>query len=410
MPRYLPLICLAMMHMLVDACAILVGPIWADLNESLHMSGGTLFLVLSVAGLSPAVSQVAFGYLRDRCSARFLLWLGPVVAAGCLSLVGVASNVTVLCVLLIVGGAGVGAFHPEAAVAAGRMLPGQRARGLSLFMFGGALGLGLGPILSGAVVGRFGLAGLVAVGPPIALLVGILFVVGQRGLQPETAPATKTPALSVWEMLEGRIGLALLVLAACSLRLVPNMAMDKVLSFTLAQQGADPFTIGLMQSIFLISASVGMLVMAFRFRSGWEKRFLVWCPVAGMPLLYFLGQESCPRWLLLSLLVPAGVILWGTTPVMVSYAHQQFPKGTGLASALTMGLSWGVGGMIQAKLTSYYVDLGIPQQAFHAFIPCLALAAVGAWLLPDTAKERAVEAEMSHPDQLQEVRATPADL
>ncbi|HAH45130.1 MAG TPA: hypothetical protein DCM07_09815 [Planctomycetaceae bacterium] len=67
---------------------------------------------------------------------------------------------------------------------------------------------------------------------------------------------------------------------------------------------------------------------------------------------------------------------------MVSYSHQLFPKGGGVASAITMGMARGGGGMIQAKITSHFVALGTPQLAFHAIIPCLLLAAIGAMLLP----------------------------
>lgn len=386
MSPYRSLICLALLHTLVDACAILIGPLWGDLKVKYAMGQTTLFVVLTVQGLSPSLSQVVFGYLRDRYPIRSVLWMGPVVAAVCLSLVGLVSHLGLLCGLLILGGVGVGAFHPEAAVAAGRILPGERTRGLSLFLFGGALGLGLGPILSGAVVGQWGLAGLVVIGPPFVLIVAATTFIGRLGTVAET-PVPDGPRASLAGMLEGRTAFACFLLAVCSLRLVPNMAMDKLLSFMLAADGESPFTIGLVQSVFLVSASAGMLLMAYRFRTGWERTFLVWCPILGIPILFALGQADLPRWLLLTLLVPAGLILWGTTPVMVSYAHQQFPRGAGLASALTMGLSWGVGGLIQARITSTFVDSGAAHGAFHAFIPCLALAALGSFFLPDAAPE-----------------------
>ncbi|HAW31529.1 MAG TPA: hypothetical protein DCY03_26050 [Planctomycetaceae bacterium] len=125
-----------------------------------------------------------------------------------------------------------------------------------------------------------------------------------------------------------------------------------------------------------------MLLMAFRFKSGHEKLFMIVCPLLGIPLMLVLGWEGCPIWLMTLMLIPSGLILWGTSPAMVSYSHQLFPKGGGVASAITMGMAWGGGGMIQAKITSHFVALGIPQRAFHAIIPCLLLAAVGAMLLP----------------------------
>lgn len=381
MSRYTPLICLALMHTVVDTSALLIGPLWPELQRLFDWEMEALLLVFIVQSMPTSLSQIVFGYLRDRRATPHLLWLGPVLAAGFLTLVGVAPSTAMFCVLVVIGGVGVGAFHPEAAVAVGRMMPEQRTRALSVFMFGGSLGLALGPLLSGAVVSRWGLAGLAYLGPLLVLAVLLLWRVGRLS-QVSAAPESQRATPGLREMLAGRWRLAFCLLIICSLRLVPNMAMDKVLSFTLDLDKQSTFEIGLIQSIFLISASVGMFLMALRFRSGLEKTFMVGCPLLGIPLLAALGSESCPRWLLLTLLVPTGIVLWGTTPAMVSYAQQQFPKGAGLASAITMGLSWGVGGLIQAPITAHFQELGTPQRAFHAFIPCLALAAVGAFFLP----------------------------
>ncbi len=165
--------------------------------------------------------------------------------------------------------------------------------------------------------------------------------------------------------------------------------MDKVLAFTLKQPqwDYDETMIGITQSVFLIAASVGMFLMMFLFRSGLEKAFMVGCPLCGIPLMLILGWEDCPPWLMISTLAVAGMVLWGTSPAMVSYAQQQFPKGAGLASALTMGMAWGIGGLIQAPLTSWFQKAGMPQMPFWASVPFLALAGGIACFLPGTPEE-----------------------
>ena len=380
-----PLICLALMHTLVDTCALLVAPIWPELEISHAIVGTAALSVLFIVQSMPtSISQGFFGYFRDRRPNLYLIWLGPLVAAVCLTLVGVAPGKAVLCLLLIVGGIGVGAFHPEAAVVAGRLIPDNRTRGLSIFMLGGSLGLALGPTLSGGVVNVWGLPGLLYLAPPILFLIPLL--VWSGGLTHVSEPTeSSTTKSSLAEMLQGREKLAIAVLFICSFRLVPNMAMDKVVSFVMDQHHHDRLRTGLVQSMFLISASVGMFLMATLFRSGWERRFMILCPLAGIPLLIVMGWEGCPTWLFVSLLVPTGLVLWGTTPAMVSYGQQAFPKGRGLASAITMGLSWGLGGLIQAPITAHYRTTGMPQQALLVFVPFLALAACGAWFLPAAA-------------------------
>ncbi len=386
MSRWLPLICLALMHMLVDTSALLISPLWPEIESTFALGMTALSIVFIFQSLPTSLSQGVFGYLRDRNSKLYLLWLGPVLAVVCLTLVGIAPNRIALCMLFIVGGVGVGAFHPEAAVAVGNLLPENRTRALSVFMFGGSLGLALGPTLSGAVVSRWGLSGLLYLTLPMLSMIPVLYWGG--GLA-KPSPKVKSAVSKIHpEVIQHGAGLAVFVLLICSLRLVPNMAMDKVLSFTLDQRGFDRFETGLVQSTFLVSASVGMFLMAVCFRSGWERRLMIACPILGIPLLCGLGLEGTPDWMILALLIPTGLVLWGTTPAMVSYAQQLFPKGVGLASAITMGLSWGLGGLIQAPITAYFRSTGSAQHAFFAFAPFLGLAALGAWLLPAVSSEK----------------------
>lgn len=391
LPVWTALICLALLHTLVDTCALLIAPLWPRLETIYSFGVAGLSIAFIAQSMPTSISQVVFGWLRDRRPAPVWLWLGPVVAAVFLTSIGRVDQRIMLFGLLLLGGIGVGAFHPEAAVLAGRVLPGERTRGISLFMFGGSLGLALGPILSGLIVTDHGLPGLTLLTIPVAVLAIILYRVGRLGAvaerllpRPDDEATSALPTLS--ETLEGRGAFAVVLLVACSLRLVPNMAMDKILAFTLSQPhwGYSEAQIGLAQSVFLIAASVGMFFMVFRFQSGWEKPFMIACPLTGIPLMLVLAWNDCPPWLLFTALALAGAVLWGTSPAMVSYAQQQFPKGAGLASALTMGMSWGIGGLIQAPMTSYFEKVGTPQMAFAACVPCLLASGLIAIWMPGT--------------------------
>jgi len=388
MKRYLPLICLALMHTLVDTCAQLVEPLWPELKQVYGLLGvGALSVAFVVQSMPTSLSQAVFGYLRDVRRTPWLLWGGPLLGAVCMSAIGLTESRWILGLLLLFGGLGIGAFHPEAAVAAGRALPEHRTRALSVFMLGGALGLGLGPSISGAIVNQWGLPGLVVLAPLLTVVIAGLWKAGRLGEL--SAPVKSAQDGAPLKVFDGRGGLAWGIFLVCSLRLVPNMAVAKVLAFTLDSRGYNELYIGLHQTLFLVSASCGMMLMAFRFPSGWERGFMVVCPLLGIPMLYILGMENCPAWAFLALLVLAGLTLWGTTPAIVSYAQQQFPRGAGMASAITMGLAWGLGGLIQAPITAAFSRTAIPQQAFQAFIPCLLLSAVGAWLLPAVSSETA---------------------
>lgn len=399
MSRYVPLICLALLHMLVDASALLVAPIWPQLETRFGMGLATLSIAFVVQSIPSSLSQAGFGYLRDRRPTPWLLWAGPIVAAISLTLIGWAPHTGALFALLMIGGLGIGAFHPEAAVAAGQLLPEHRTRAISLFMFGGSLGLALGPTLSGVIVSRYGLEGLTLLMPVLIVSIIALSVISHVSVSAADRARSFRSRSSTRGAFDGQGKLAAFLLLVCSVRLIPNLAMDKVLAFVLEGRGFATTEIGLSQSLFLGSASAGMFVMAFYFRPGWERPFMVWCPLFGIPLLLLLSMDSLPQWLYLALLVPAGLILWGTTPAMVSYAQQLFPRGAGFASAITLGMSWGLGGILQAPLTAYFQSIGDANQAYLAFIPCLVLGAIGSWMLPEPGHHLAkMTTDVSLPD------------
>lgn len=382
MSRLFPLLLLAFAHTLVDAFAILVEPLWPTLQRDYALSAAGLFWVITITAVVPSFSQIVFGYLRDRGGTRYTLWLGPLLAAVCVPVLGVAPSLSLLCLFLSLGYAAIGAFHPEAAVAAGRIVPGHRARCLAIFMFGGTLGLGLGPMVSGNLVARWGMESLVWLAIPGILVVGLLWYFLRRvDWQDPAAPATERASLR--EMLQGRGGWMCYLLLVGGLRTVPSIGMAKALAFTLDGRGYNSSVIGNTQSLFLLSGSAGMLLMAAGFRQGWERKFLFWSPLVAVGPLLGLGIDDVNYYVILALLVPAGVILNGTAPAMVSYSHQLLPRGAGMASAITMGLSWGIGGMIVSAMTGYFTKINRPELLFHAFIPCMVLSAIGAYFLPE---------------------------
>ncbi|HLJ10616.1 MAG TPA: MFS transporter, partial [Planctomycetaceae bacterium] len=171
--RHLPIVCLALMHGLIDAVAMFVEPLWPELRRSLALSEVELFLLLAVTAVAPNFSQILFGFVQDRYGSRYLLWLGPVVATACLTAIGLARSPAALGIVLAVGYLAVGSFHPEAAVFAGQLHPERRTRAISLFMFGGTLGLGLGPMISGNLVKAFSLESLVWLALPVLMLVAV---------------------------------------------------------------------------------------------------------------------------------------------------------------------------------------------------------------------------------------------
>jgi FSR family fosmidomycin resistance protein-like MFS transporter len=375
------------MHGVVDAVAMFIEPLWPELRTTLKLSEAELFVLLSVTAVAPNFSQILFGFVQDRYGSRYLLWLGPAVATICLTMTGMVSMASSLGLLLIAGYIAIGSFHPEGAVFAGKLLPEQRTRAISLFLFGGTMGLGIGPALSGNLVLHYGISVLAWLTVPILFLIAGIHLISRRAVATVEIPHGHE-AHAAGEPLAARWKLALFLLLICALRVVPNTGMTRALAFTLEQRGYEADVIGNVQSLFLVCGSLGILLVGSRFGHGSERMLMIYSPLAAIPLMIGLAIPDCPTWLLVSLLVPSGVVLVGTTPAMVSYAHQLFPRDAGMASALTMGLSWGTSGLAVAGMTTVFVDqFHQPALLFTAFVPCLAVSAVGAAFLPAFSRE-----------------------
>ncbi|MCH2590752.1 MAG: hypothetical protein MK004_19950, partial [Planctomycetales bacterium] len=88
MRRYLPLVCLAFLHTVVDTSALLVSPLWKRLTLECGLFGASLLAVMLAHSLPTSLAQGVFGFLRERRRMGWLLLVGPVVAAICLTAVG----------------------------------------------------------------------------------------------------------------------------------------------------------------------------------------------------------------------------------------------------------------------------------------------------------------------------------
>jgi len=94
---------------------------------------------------SSSVMQPAYGYLSDRMRTRLFAALGPAVAGLFISSLGLAPGYGWLLLMVALGGAGIAAFHPQAAARAIAGVERNRAGAMAVFISSGTLGYALGP-------------------------------------------------------------------------------------------------------------------------------------------------------------------------------------------------------------------------------------------------------------------------
>lgn len=388
MLSYRSLICLSLLHCVVDTYAMLIEPLWPKLSHDLRLSPWSQWLLLTTSMLAVNFSQPLFGYFRDRWNTTACLWIGPLVGVILIPLMGLVSHVTLLCAVLTIGLIGIGSFHPEGVITAGTVLPGHRTRGISIFLLGGTLGLGLGPLIGGYCVQTWGLSALsLLIIPGIALVVA--FEIGGRPGYPPRPPHSEVRRVPMSQFLRehGRQAALLLLVSTC--RVLPGVGIPKAVAFTLAQQRVEAGLIGVTQSIFLSAGSLGMLWLAGRFQHGSERRHLIIDPLVALPLIVGLALFYQNFAITAVLLALTGLILNGTTAAVISYGHQLFPHSTGIASSLTMGFAWGLSGLVVASLTTIATQNNHPEWMYWAFLPFLLLSSLLALWLPQPATAEA---------------------
>ncbi|MDB5388416.1 MAG: arabinose efflux permease family protein [Planctomycetaceae bacterium] len=375
------LVCLSLLHCIVDTYAMLVEPLWPRLSSELRLTPWSQWLLLTVAMLAVNFSQPVFGLLRDRWHIPAIVWIGPLVGVICLPLLGVLPHVGALCAVLTLGLVGIGAFHPEAVTMAGTVLEGKRTRGISILLLGGTLGLGLGPLIGGYCVQAWGLRSLALLILPGIVLVVLLELGSRAGSKRREQPADSQRVRLIPFLREhGQMAGLLLLVSTC--RVLPAVGIPKAVAFTLANQGVDVGAIGLTQSVFLSAGSLGMLYLAGKFVHGTERRHLILDPLVAFPLVVGLGIWHGNYYVTVGLLMLAGLVLNGTTAAVISYAHQLFPNNTGIASSLTMGFAWGLGGIVVAILTAVANQAQHPEWLYWTFLPSLLVSSLLAMLLP----------------------------
>jgi FSR family fosmidomycin resistance protein-like MFS transporter len=215
----------------------------------------------------------------------------------------------------------------------------QRGLGMSFFSAGGNLGFAIGPILMTWLLGWFDLRGTLFLGV-MALAAAALIHVYRGEIEVPAGLGTRRQSADGGQVPRGRL------LALCGLIALRSWGSSGLVIFIplyLVQQGmALPLTGRALFVFLFFGAFGGMLGGHLSDRVGRQQ------VIAGS-LLCFPGLMAAAllvpgaaRWFLLAL---AGMALLASFSVTVVFAQELLPRHVGLASGLTFGLSFGMGGL-----------------------------------------------------------------
>jgi MFS transporter, FSR family, fosmidomycin resistance protein len=346
----LALVLFSVGHFFIDLYSSALGVFQPLLIDKLHFSLTAAGLLGGLMSFSSSVMQPVYGYLSDRFHTRLFSTLAPAMAGIFVASLGLAPSYTALMAMVVLGGAGIASFHPQASALATRGMA-NRARWMAVFISAGTLGLAFGPAFFSGLFRARGLAGAAWGAVPGVLVTVLLLSLLPSATDEDRRTRVKfhlAPLRAVWKPLTI---LYLLVF----IRSVVQISFTQFLPLYLSRERGYSLTnAGWGLSLFLASGAIGGFIgghLADRFGG---RRIIMISMIGSVPFLatFFWAHGG----LSLAGLAVGGLVLLFTIPVNVVMAQELVPSQAGTVSALMMGFAWGMAGMIFIPLIGWAAD------------------------------------------------------
>jgi len=330
-------------HLAVDFASGSVPALIPFLTDRFHLSYALAAMLLLAATVSSSLVQPLFGLWSDRRGALWLIPGGAMLAAVGIAGAAISPAYPLVLLLVLAGGLGVAAFHPEgakfAAYASGR----KRASGMSYFNIGGNAGYALGAFATGQLVVWLGLVGgLVAMAPVLLASFGLVSAVPHlSGLKPETGAAG-------FDRGDDRRRAMALLGVVIALRSVAWFTLLAFVPLWAVSLGHSKAAGNRLLFFMLLAGALGTLLLGpVADRIGLRRTLVVTQALIAPLILVFVWVGGVPGLLALMLV---GVCVVGTFGVTMVLSQLYLPRHVGMASGLSVGLAMGIGGVAAVVL------------------------------------------------------------
>jgi MFS transporter, FSR family, fosmidomycin resistance protein len=343
---------MALVHTVNDAITAILGALLPTLQERFELGPATLAIVVAVFWIASSVTQPIFGALGEDVGLRVIGSLGVLMAATFLSLIGVASVLWLVFVLLVIGGLGSAALHPIATTIAGSQAT-SATLGVGLFTAGGMVGFAAGPVLILYLVSEFGSGATIWLMAP-----GLLLGAAVALLLPQWEPHPRRPLrrLFDWTLVRGPVGL--LAVASMFSALAFVTFTSSVPLWLVREHGyaPDATLIGWTLSVFAFAGGLGSVLGGFLApRLGATVTIVGAFVVTLLPLMVVLvADPGGPAFFAAA--AAAGMLIYVPVPALIVVAQEFAPGAPATASGMLLGLGSALAG-------GAYVVLGRIQEA-----------------------------------------------
>ena len=331
---------------------------------------GTLALVVSISG---SLTQPLFGYVSDRWDPRVMVagsmaWIGF-----WMGLFGVVAyyggQYWMLMPIIVLGSFASAAYHPAGAALIPANTTTRQGTAMSLFSVGGNLGSAVSPLIVGAGLLYFGLRGTAVLMPLGLIICLIMFSQNHKIVVPaHTAVKGGEPQYGSWLAL----GLIVLVVGARSWF---QGSLITYLPEWLLSEGRPLETASSIFSVLLVSVSVGSMSGGTLSDRVGRVPIIVGSMLLTGPLHWLVLHTTGAAQI--AAIGLTGVTIGASFPVTILIAQEIWPRATGLAGSLVMGLGW-----LPAGIGAWVVGLIADRSSLTTglttliFVPLLGVAAI----------------------------------
>jgi len=369
---------LTLVHFVGDFYASFTNPLLPVFVEKFSLTLTQVGLITGISRLLAFIVQPSVGYIADHYRTRMFVLGGPLLATFFIPFIGIAPSFWVLIIFVCLGSIGSSMYHPTCAGMVSAYSGRHLGFSMSIFILGGTLAFGIGPLFITHFVDSYGLEaipftiifGLVAMAPLIRMIplpkgegLGKLGFIG----------SFKEVLGSVWKPI-------VLIWVVMVLRSFVGQSFLTFIPVLFAKEGYSLVSIGTMISLFTVAGAIsGLLAGHYADRVGYKPIFVATHGLATPSLFLLLFLPG--NWVYFSSFL-AGFFIMATLPLGVAMAQELAPRGRSMVSSLMMGLAFGTGGMM-TPLTGKLADIFSIRDvlAFLGIIPLLTIGLVS--LIPE---------------------------
>ena len=345
-------------HFITDAYSGFLNPIMPFIAAKIGISMTIAAILISVSNLTSSLSQPLFGYIADKWHHRFFIFWGMLMASVFLSFLGIADNICMLIICILLGHMGVAFFHPQGtSLISNYTKCASNSKEMSIFIASGTFGFALGPAISSGISELWGLNKL-----PYACIFGVIFAFILLKTVPkikvECCSEKNTSLIKATKAIFSNKPVAVLVAASIVKSFVVS-SFSIILPFYWKSIGYNVSKIGFILFAFMIAGALAIISSPwFEKRIGIKNVFYFsLLTVAPLGIIFYLCKGQGIIGLISFILI--GFVSFFAVPVNMSLAQRLMPEFKSMISGFIGGFSWGVIGLILPVISMIAEKTGI---------------------------------------------------